>query len=37
MAMVTDAFVLVEIGWTLRWEPLRPKKDVVVDDEAFVE
>ncbi|KAH7058093.1 hypothetical protein BKA57DRAFT_448556 [Linnemannia elongata] len=37
LAIITDAFVLVEIGLTLRWGPLRPKKDVVVDDEVLVE
>lgn len=37
MTIVTGAFVLVEIGLTLWWGPLRPKKNVVVDDNPLVE
>lgn len=37
MTIVTAAFVLVEIGLTLWWGPLRPKKNAVVEDEALEE
>ncbi|KAF9148552.1 hypothetical protein BG015_009708 [Linnemannia schmuckeri] len=36
MAIITGAFVLVEIVLTLRWGPLRPKEDIVEDDKSLV-